>query len=128
MKVFMTVFMKLAPQAGAMDSPKARQLLMNRRFAESYGQGGNHAEVRGYHLLRQSATPNRRVATAHRVGDHDARWLDARCEQATVTLSHSMIEALNPETMYRLRTEDRQPVRPFLVRVEPLFDHLDRYL
>ena len=54
-----------------------------------------------------------------------------------MTLSQSMIEALwltnsrrplNPETMYRLRTEDRQPVRRFLVRVEPLLDHLDRYL
>jgi hypothetical protein len=51
-------------------------------------------------------------------------------------MSQSMTEALsfthsgrplNPETMYRLRTEDRHPVRRFLVRLEPLLNHLDRH-
>ena len=133
----MTVFMNPALHGGAMDSPTTRQLLIERRLPGSYGHGGNQAEVRASHLLRRSATPERRVAAAQRVGDHDARGVDARCEQATVTLSQSMIEALwltnsrrplNPETMYRLRTGDRQPVRRFLVRAEPLFDHPDRYL
>jgi hypothetical protein len=137
MKVFMTVFMKLALHAEAMYSPATRQLLTERRFPGSYGQGGNHAKVRACHLLGHSATPDRRVAAEHRVGEHDGRWVDARCEQATVTLSQSTIEPLwltnnrrplNPETMYRVRTGDRQPVRRFLVRVEPLLDHLDRYL
>jgi hypothetical protein len=136
MKGFMTVFVKLTLHAGAMDSPTTRQLLIERRFPGSYGQGGNHAEVCACHLLRASATPDRRVAT-HRVGEHDGRWVDARCEQATVNLSQSTIEPLwltnnrrplNPETMYRVRTGDRQSVRRFLVRVEPLLDHLDRYL
>jgi hypothetical protein len=136
MKGFMTVFMKLTLHTGAMNSPTTRQLLIERRFPGSYGQDGNRAEVRACHLLRQSATPDRRVVAAHRVGEHDGRWVDARCEQATVTLSQSTIEApsftnsgrpLNPETMYRLRTEDRQPVRLFLVRLAPLLDHLDRY-
>ena len=81
--------------------------------------------------------PNRRIAAAHRVGDHDARSVDTRWEQTTVTLSQSMVEALsctnsgrplNPETMHRLRTEDRQPVRRFLVRLEPLLGQLDRHL
>ena len=121
---------------GAMDSPTTRQLLMNRRFAGSYGHGGNHAEVRACHLLGHSATPDRRVPAAHRVGEHHARSIDVGCEEATLSLSQSMIEApsftnsgrpLNPETMYRLRTEDRQPVRRFLVRLAPLLDHLDRY-
>jgi len=75
----------------------------------------------------ESATPERRNTAAHRVGDHDALWVDARCEQATVTLSQSLAEALsfthsgrplNPETMCRLRTGDRQPVRRSLVRLE----------
>jgi len=103
----------------------------------SYGQDGKQAEVRACHLLRQSTTPNRRVVAAHRVGEHEGRWVDARCEQATVSLSQSTIEPLwltnsrrplNPEKMYRVRTGDRQPARHFLVRVEPLLDHLDRYL
>jgi hypothetical protein len=81
--------------------------------------------------------PNRRIAAAHRVGDHDARSVDTRWEQTTVTLSQSMVEALsctnsgrslNLETMYRVRTEDRQPVRRLQVRLEPLLGHLDRYL
>ena len=89
------------------------------------------------HLLRPSATPDRRIAATTRVGDHDARSVDVKCEQATVTLSQSTIEALsftnsgrplNPETMHRLRTEDRQPVRRFLVRLEPLLGQLDRHL
>ena len=58
-------------------------------------------------------------------------------EQATVTLSQSMVEALwltnsrrplNPETMYRFRTGNRAPVDLSLVRLEPLLDHLDRQL
>jgi hypothetical protein len=93
--------------------------------------------VRACHLLRRTPTPDRRIAATHRIDDHDARSVDARYEQATVSLSPSMIGALsftnsgrplNPETMYRLRTEDRQPVRRFLVRLAPLLDHLDRYL
>lgn len=67
---------------GAMDSPTTRQLLIARRFPGSYGESDNHTEVRTWHLLRQSATPDRRVATtADRVGDHDARSVDARQEQ-----------------------------------------------
>jgi hypothetical protein len=137
MKGSMTVFMKLTLHAGAMNSPTTRQLLIERRFPGSYGQDGNHTEVRACHLLRQSATPDRRAVAAHRVGEHDGRWVDARCEQATVTLSQSTIEPLwltnsrrqlGPEKMYRVRTGDRQPVRRFLVKVEPLFDHPDRYL
>ena len=134
----MTVFMKLNLHGGAMNSPTTtRQLLRERRFPGSYGQGGNQAEVHASHLLRQSATPERRVAAALRVGEYDARGVDARCEQATVTLSQSTIEArsftnsgrpLNPETMHRLRTEDRQPVRRFLVRLDPLPGQLDRHL
>jgi hypothetical protein len=120
-----------------MDSPTIRQLIIEWRFQGSYGQGGNRAEMCTCHLLRQSATPDWRVAAAHPVGDHDARSVDARCEQATVTLSQAMIEALsftdsgralNPETMHQLRTEDRQPVRRLLVRLEPLLDHLNWYL
>ena len=121
-----------------MNSPTTtRQLLRERRFPGSYGQGGNQAEVRASHLLRQSATTERRVVAAQRVGDHDAGGVNARCEQATVTLSQSMIEALwltngrrplNPETMFRLRTGNRAPVDLSLVRLEPLLDHLDRQL
>jgi hypothetical protein len=138
MKVFMTVFMKLNLHGGAMNSPTTtRQLLRERRFPGSYGQGGNQAEVRASHLLRQSATTERRVVAAQRVGDHDAGGVNARCEQATVTLSQSMIEALwlthgrrplNPQTMYRFRTGNRAPVDLSLVRLEPLLDHLDRQL
>ena len=122
---------------GTMDSPTTRQLLIERRFPGSYGQGGNHGELRACHLLRPSATPDKRIAATTRVGDHDARSVDVKWEQATVTLSQSTIEARsftnsgrppNPETMHRLRTEDRQPVRRFLVRLEPLLGQLDRHL
>ena len=134
----MTVFMKLNLHGGAMNSPTTtRQLLRERRFPGSYGQGGNQAEVRASHLLRQSATTERRVAAALRLGEYDARGVDARCEQATVTLSQSMIEALwltnrrrplNPETMFRFRTGNRTPVDLSLMRLEQLLDHLDRQL
>ena len=131
------VFMNPALHGGAMDSPTTRQLLIERRLPGSYGQGSNQAEVRVSHLLRRSATPERRVAAAQRVGDHDARGVATRCEQATVTLSQSLIEALwltngrrplNPETMFRFRTANRAPVDLSLVRLEPLLDHLDRQL
>jgi hypothetical protein len=138
MKVFMTVFMKLNLHGGAMNSPTTtRQLLRERRFPGSYGQGGNQAEVHASHLLRQSATPERRVAAALRFGEYDARGVDARCEQATVTLSQSMVEVLwltnsrGPlisETMYRFRTGNRAPVDLSLLRLEQLLDHLDRQL
>ena len=134
----MTVFMKLTLHGGAMNSPTTtRQLLRERRFPGSYGQGGNQAEVHASHLLRQSATPERRVVAGQRVGYHDAGGVNARCEQATVTLSQSMIEALwltngrrplNPETMFRFRAGNRAPVDLSLVRLEPLLDHLDRQL
>jgi hypothetical protein len=80
---------------GTMDSPTPRQLLIERRFPGSYGQADNHAEVRACHLLRRSPKPDRRIAATHRIDDHDARSVDARYEQATVSLSPSMIEALS---------------------------------